>query len=364
LPSHTDSAISVWIEDFSEIRDYFDTLKKKGISDIRTYFDRHPEAILSLAKKVRVIDVNQATLDLFQAKTKEELYEGLHTIFNKKSYDVFREELIALSEGKTEFSAQTVNLTLNAEERHIILHMMVMPGCESTLSKVVVHITDISAMKREEAELREAEEKYRKIFQKANDAIFVADAETGIIIDANEQAGQLLGIPASEITGMHFTQMHPREDADVYRDLFRTNVQMGSKISGNCVLQHRSGRRIPVSISGRVIEVSGKKLISGIFREMPAEGGKEEVPRTRKDRRASAAPGSDHNLTAREQEIVKLIASGLSAKEIAEKLFVSEKTVKTHRAKIMKKLGAHKSIDIVKYAMTCGLCGGTPQELK
>jgi DNA-binding NarL/FixJ family response regulator len=61
------------------------------------------------------------------------------------------------------------------------------------------------------------------------------------------------------------------------------------------------------------------------------------------------------SLTPREQEIMRLLAEGLSAKEIAEKLFISPKTVENHRANIMNKLGLHSTMELVRYAAKLGL---------
>jgi DNA-binding NarL/FixJ family response regulator len=60
-------------------------------------------------------------------------------------------------------------------------------------------------------------------------------------------------------------------------------------------------------------------------------------------------------LTAREQEILRVLAEGLSTKEIAEKLCISPKTVDNHRANIMNKLDLHSTIDLVRYAAKLGL---------
>jgi DNA-binding NarL/FixJ family response regulator len=59
-------------------------------------------------------------------------------------------------------------------------------------------------------------------------------------------------------------------------------------------------------------------------------------------------------LTFREREIIKLIAEGKSSKEIGQLLFISSRTVQHHRANIMKKLGAKKTADLVKYAIQKG----------
>lgn len=62
-------------------------------------------------------------------------------------------------------------------------------------------------------------------------------------------------------------------------------------------------------------------------------------------------------LTAREREVLKLIAEGNTNQDIAKLLCLSRKTVETHRSNIMDKLGLHKVTDLVKYAIRDGLVG-------
>ncbi len=64
---------------------------------------------------------------------------------------------------------------------------------------------------------------------------------------------------------------------------------------------------------------------------------------------------SYNSLTPREQEVMRLLAEGLSRKEIAEKLFISPKTVENHRTNIMNKLDLHNSMDLVRFAARLGL---------
>jgi len=60
-------------------------------------------------------------------------------------------------------------------------------------------------------------------------------------------------------------------------------------------------------------------------------------------------------LTERETEILKLVARGRNNREISDLLFISMKTVGTHRANIMKKLNLHKATDLARYAVEIGL---------
>lgn len=75
--------------------------------------------------------------------------------------------------------------------------------------------------------------------------------------------------------------------------------------------------------------------------------------------RSSSAPNDApvDPLTAREREIVQLLAEGNSNKRIAGLLGITPKTVETHRATIMRKIDAHSVVDIVRYALRNRLAG-------
>jgi len=60
-------------------------------------------------------------------------------------------------------------------------------------------------------------------------------------------------------------------------------------------------------------------------------------------------------LTNREQQVLRLLVEGVLVKEIAEKLFISPKTVENHRGSIMKKLDIHTTLELIRYAVDVGL---------
>lgn len=61
--------------------------------------------------------------------------------------------------------------------------------------------------------------------------------------------------------------------------------------------------------------------------------------------------GADLNITEREQEILQLIVDGFTSKEIAKKLYISPRTVDTHRANLMQKLKLNNIAELVRYAI-------------
>ena len=71
--------------------------------------------------------------------------------------------------------------------------------------------------------------------------------------------------------------------------------------------------------------------------------------------RGGSPPEPTKRLSAREHEILKLIAEGQSSREIAELLDLSVKTVHNHRTRLMTKLNIHRNAELVKYAIRLGM---------
>ena len=73
------------------------------------------------------------------------------------------------------------------------------------------------------------------------------------------------------------------------------------------------------------------------------------------NRPASLKGERNHGLTPRELEVLQLICSGMSNREVAGKLELSVNTIAVHRANIMNALGVHKTAELVVYAISNGL---------
>jgi PAS domain-containing protein len=92
--------VSIWEEDFSEVKTAIDALRAQGVSDFRRYLAEHPDFTRQAIALVRILDVNDATIELFGARNKEELLVSLHRLFLPETEAVFARELIALAEGR------------------------------------------------------------------------------------------------------------------------------------------------------------------------------------------------------------------------------------------------------------------------
>ena len=147
------SPVSLWVEDFSVVKQLLEDIRDRGISDFRVFTDVHPEFVLRCMSEIRVIDVNRHTLELFAAPDKASLLRRLPEVFRDDMEQHFREQLIDLWDGKLFQQREVVNYALDGCELHLHLQFSVLPGYERDWSLVQVALTDITARKKAEAYL-------------------------------------------------------------------------------------------------------------------------------------------------------------------------------------------------------------------
>jgi len=143
-------------------------------------------------------------------------------------------------------------------------------GHPETVYGELVHgiLQAVKGKKAEEA-LRKSEERYRNLFERALDAIFVADAETGIVIDCNRAAAELVSREKSELVGKHQSILHPPEKI---KGGFSKTFKQHLKEKEGCILETKvitkTGEIKDVAIKASVFKLKGKKVIQGIFRDI------------------------------------------------------------------------------------------------
>jgi DNA-binding NarL/FixJ family response regulator len=106
---------------------------------------------------------------------------------------------------------------------------------------------------------------------------------------------------------------------------------------------------IPKSAASAELEKAIKSVASG-ENYLGSELSQMAVLKYLKDPRAILS-----ELTARQREVLKMIAEGHATKEIAQRLNISVKTVETHRAQIMERLNIHDVVGLVRYSLRIGL---------
>ena len=136
--------------------------------------------------------------------------------------------------------------------------------------KVLGNVMDITDRRQAEEELRRNEAKFRALFENSGDAVFLADVDTGLIVDANSQAQKLTGYSVEDLQGMHQTQLHPPEMREHARAAFGQAVESSPRAYiQEFILRDSSGRDIPVEIcSGGSFRYGDRSLHVGVFRDI------------------------------------------------------------------------------------------------
>jgi PAS domain S-box-containing protein len=138
------SPVSMWIEDFSEVKRYVDDLRDSGIEDINKFFLKNPDEVTKCTKLVKLIDVNQATIDLHNVRSKAHVLGNLGDIILEDALDMFREEIVAITGGKQYFAKEATMLNLSGETKHLLVQLIVPQDYEESLSRVLVFMEDLT----------------------------------------------------------------------------------------------------------------------------------------------------------------------------------------------------------------------------
>lgn len=167
--------VSLWLEDFSDLKTLFDEWRAAGVSDLRAYLRNNPARVKACSERIRVIKVNRKTLSLFGADSLEHLVANLGQIFRDDMLSTHIEELVQLWQGRSHFTSNTVNYTLPGERLDIQLHGAVLPGHESTWSRVLVSVEDVTEREEARRKLVDSNNYARGLFAHSPVSLWVED---------------------------------------------------------------------------------------------------------------------------------------------------------------------------------------------
>ena len=221
-----DSPIGLWEEDFSEVKASFDALRHRGVIDLRTHFDEHPEEVARIAGQVRVLSVNQASILSLKAKSKEAILRNLPSYFTEASLEAFKEELLALASGQTRFSVETPHLDALGDFRIFDLGIAVQTGSEDSLSRVLVSFLDITKKKQASDALRASEAKLKTLTEHAPDHILLLDLE-GRILYINHV---LPGYELNDVIGQNWLNWMPVAAREIAASAMAQVIETGRRM--------------------------------------------------------------------------------------------------------------------------------------
>jgi PAS domain S-box-containing protein len=218
--------------------------------------------ILALDADEKVMLINKAGCELIGCSEKE--------ITGRNWFDMFipeekREEVRAafkgLMTGRIEHaeSYENVIVSKSGQKRMIVWHNTLLRDEANNIIGSLSSGEDITARTDAEEALRESEEKYRDLFENANDAIFIVDADQNYI-DVNRKAVELFGYSREELLSMNILDIIPPEQIPVSDKEFKKlkNMESYDKFVGK--LRTIDGRWLDVEVSSSPIIRGGKVI--------------------------------------------------------------------------------------------------------
>ena len=255
-----ESPVSLWEEDFSGIRRYFDRLRALGVTDFDEHFTANPDELADCVESVRVVDVNRATLALYGAESRSQLLAGLDRILGDEGREVFRRSILALARGERSWESEGVNYTLDGDPIRLALQWSVAPGAERTWSRILVSAMDITDRLRVEGALRESEARFERIFRSAPGLMGITRRSDGRFLDVNDVFLRELGYTREAVIGRTVEELGLREDppdGDVLAALGRQGVIHNLEVR----LRRRSGGIFEGLVSVVPLTVSGEDCL-------------------------------------------------------------------------------------------------------
>ena len=149
--------------DVSELKHHLEQLRMDGISDLRSYFDQHPQELFHCMELIKTIDCNTAFLDLMEAQTWDEIDSF---ILKSSTADylmrIAREIVLSVAEGTISNEREDELVTIRGTKKRVLARSLPLTGHEGTLSRIVVAIIDITKRKEAEEALRASEQRFRE----------------------------------------------------------------------------------------------------------------------------------------------------------------------------------------------------------
>jgi signal transduction histidine kinase len=155
------SPVSLWEEDISGLRAEIATLRERGIDDLARYMEENPEFVMRAVNMIEVVDVNDSTLRLYRAESREQLLGPLGRTLEPSGLDSHKEQILAIAEGRRLYERESTAKTLTGEVLHILMSCSI-PEESETYQHMLVNVFDIGERRRAEAARASLEEELHR----------------------------------------------------------------------------------------------------------------------------------------------------------------------------------------------------------
>jgi PAS domain S-box-containing protein len=182
--------VSLWDEDFSGVAAFLDRLRAEGVGDLRAHLAAHPDQVQEAIRRVKVIDVNPFTLDLFEADGKQDLLHSLADTFLPDTSPIFIDELVTLWNGHRRYSGEARRRTFTGREIEVAVTINFQGA---RFERTLVSLQDITAQKTAERALLRQTRRLERLNQIARSVATDIDSLERVVQTVTDAATELCG---------------------------------------------------------------------------------------------------------------------------------------------------------------------------
>lgn len=244
--------------------------EKLRISELsyQKLFDSVTEAIYIQDENGVFIDVNEGAVEMYGYDKKTLIGKTPEFVSAPNRNDIQSVQIAVKKAFKGEKQQfQFWGKRKNGEE--FLKDVRLYPAAHGDKRVIIAIATDITEMTKAQTLLKESEERFKNLFVNSPDAIFLADPKTGIIVDVNESAMNLMKMKREQIIGMHQSKLHPPKFDEFARKSFEAHQRTdGVKIAIETYILNSEREEIPVEVMANRIMIQGQELLQGVFRDL------------------------------------------------------------------------------------------------
>lgn len=154
------SPLALWEEDYADLKKYLNNLPVSSEEELRNYLSENTDEIFRCLKLVKILNMNKATLDLYEADSRDMMIDNFTNIFTPESLNDFKDELISLYNNDRSYNCIFSDKTLKGRDIIIKFEMT-----QISENKYLNTSTDITEQKSMQKKLEESESKFRSYFE-------------------------------------------------------------------------------------------------------------------------------------------------------------------------------------------------------
>ncbi len=157
--------VAIWEMDYSEVKHYIDRIGETGHGDLRQYLLSDPSVTRQCLGLARVIGINNASLSIWEAESKAQLYSDYLDLLSKRPDGLRREieNVLAYQMGATSLTYEITDPTFKGNVKHLHARYYFVPGYEHNWSRIIASFTDITEQKEALASLKQYQDRLEEM---------------------------------------------------------------------------------------------------------------------------------------------------------------------------------------------------------